>query len=113
PFFLLPRLCDALLDGIGSAAACREQIAACRETLESVHDHLEEFGVSVDVVYRIEVTHKNLDRLADLLAVAGAADPVERAHAGCALLARLVAARARQGSLRDLVRTNVHLVARK
>jgi site-specific recombinase len=113
PFFLLPRLCDALLDGIGSAASCREQIAACRETLEIVHGHLEEFGVSVDVVYRIEVANRNLDRLADLLAVVDARDPDERSRAAAALVARLVGAHAREGSFRDLLRTNVRLLARK
>jgi site-specific recombinase len=62
PFFLLPRLCDALFSGVDTSRAIREQIAACREVLEAVLRHLEEFGVSVDVVYRIEVIGKNLDR---------------------------------------------------
>ena len=47
--------------------------SACRDALETVRAHLEEFGVSVDVVYRLEVIAKNLDRLRDLLAVVGGA----------------------------------------
>jgi site-specific recombinase len=113
PFFLLPRLCDALFTGIGSVASCREQIAACRDALESVRAHLEDFGVSVDVVYRIEVIGHNLDRLADLLAIAGAADIDARAAAAFALMARIAAARVRQGSLRDIFATNLRLLARK
>ena len=114
PFFLLPRLCDAVFSGVGAVAACREQIAACRLAVEAVLLHLEEFGVSVDVVYRIEVIGKNLDRLGDLLAILAAEDdPAERAHTATALFERLVAARLRDRSLRDLVRTNVHLLARK
>jgi site-specific recombinase len=106
PFFLLPRLCDALFSGIGSVASCREQIDACNDALDVVLAHLEEFGVSVDVVYRIEVIGKNLDRLADLLAVLVGEGPAP-------LAGRLAAARVRDRSLRDLARTNVHLLARK
>jgi site-specific recombinase len=113
PFFLLPRLCDALFSGIGSVASCREQLAACREVLDAVLAHLEEFGVSVDVVYRIEVIGIGLDRMGELLAVLEAAGDEARATAAIAFLAHLLSARARDRSLRDLARTNLHLMARK
>jgi site-specific recombinase len=113
PFFLLPRLCDALFTGIGSAASCRDQIAACHDALGSVLQHLEEFGVSVDVVYRIEVIGKNLGRLADLLGLLEARAKPERAPRALQLLSRLVAARVRDRSLRDILSTNLHLLARK
>jgi len=113
PFFLLPRLCDALFSGIGSAAACRDQITACRDALESVKTHLEEFGVSVDVVYRIEVIAKNLDRLRDLLAVSEAAGADARAAAALHVLSHIAAARVRDRSVRDMLSTNLHLLARK
>jgi site-specific recombinase len=113
PFFLLPRLCDALFSGVGSAASCRDQIGACREALGNVLAHLEEFGVSVDVVYRLEVIGKNLDRLQDLLTIVDARTPPERARRAMTLLGRLVTARARDRSLRDILGTNLHLLARK
>jgi site-specific recombinase len=113
PFFLLPRLCDALFTGIGSANACRDQIAACREALEAVRAHLDEFGVSVDVVYRLEVIALNLDRLADLLDISVAADPDVRGAAGMKLLARIATARIRDRSVREMLRTNTTLLARK
>ncbi|MDB4966982.1 MAG: agmG [Myxococcales bacterium] len=113
PFFLLPRLCDALFGGIGSAASCREQILACRDALEAVRAHLEEFGVSVDVVYRIEVIEKNLDRLRDLLAISDAASADARAVAVVALVAQIAAERVRHKSVRDMLSTNLHLLARK
>ena len=113
PFFLLPRLCDALFTGIGSAAACREQIAACRDALEAVRAHLDEFGVSVDVVYRLEVIAQNLERLRDLLDISVAKEPDARAAAGVKLLARIAAARIRDRSLRDMVSTSTQLLARK
>ena len=113
PFFLLPRLCDAFFTGIGSAASCRDQIAACRDALEAVRAHLEEFGVSIDVVYRIEVIGHNLDRLADLLSIADARTCEDGWDAAFALLARIADARVRHRSLRDILRTNLHLMARK
>ncbi|HEX9105211.1 MAG TPA: gliding motility protein, partial [Polyangia bacterium] len=113
PFFLLPRLCDALFSGIGSAASCRDQISACRDALEAVRAHLEEFGVSVDVVYRIEVIAKNLDRLRDLLAVSDAPDEDARAAAAFHIVAQIAAARVRDRSVRDMFSTNLHLLARK
>lgn len=113
PFFLLPRLCDALFTGVGSAASCREQIVGCRQALETVRTHLEEFGVSVDVVYRIEVIGHNLDRLADLLAIVDARAADARAIAAVALAARIAAARVRHKSVRDTLATNLHLLARK
>jgi site-specific recombinase len=113
PFFLLPRLCDALFSGIGSAASCQDQISACRDALEAVRAHLEEFGVSVDVVYRIEVIAKNLDRLRDLLAVSDASDAEVRAAAAFHVVAQIAAARVRDRSVRDMLSTNLHLLARK
>jgi site-specific recombinase len=113
PFFLLPRLCDALFSGIGSAASCRDQISACRDALEAVRAHLEELGVSVDVVYRIEVIAKNLDRLRDLLAVSDAGDDDARAAAAFHVVAQIAAARVRDRSVRDMLSTNLHLLARK
>ncbi len=113
PFFLLPRLCDALFSGIGSAASCRDQISACRDALETARAHLEEFGVSVDVVYRIDVIAKNLDRLRDLLAVSDAPDGGARAAAAFHVVAQIAAARVRDRSVRDMLSTNLHLLARK
>ena len=113
PFFLLPRLCDALFSGIGSAASCRDQISACRDALEAVRAHLEEFGVSVDVVYRIEVIAKNLDRLRDLLAISEATNADARAAAAFHVIAQIAAARVRDRSVRDIFSTNLQLLARK
>ena len=113
PFFLLPRLCDAVFSGIGSTAACYEQIAQAREVLQAVLAHLDQFGVSVDVVYRIEVIERNLDRIAELLALVGSSDRVATEAAACALLGRLAAAQVRDRSIRDMVRTNGRLLARK
>jgi site-specific recombinase len=99
PFYQLSRVGEA---------ACGAAIAACRDRLRDVHSHLEEFGVSVDVVYRIEVIDKNLDRLEQLLALEAGG-----VAAGASLMSTLAAARIRERSLRDVMRTNTHLLARK
>jgi site-specific recombinase len=109
PFFRLPRAVDALgAGGPDAAVACRQLIDACRAEIAVVASHLEEFGVSIDVVYRLEVMGANLDRLELFLSVR-AGEPA----AARSLLATLVGARARDRSLRDLIRTNAHLLARK
>src|SRR5207248_3004011 len=112
PFFRLPRVCDALLSGSVSTAECHEEIRACRAALEAGLQHLEAFGVSVDVVYRIEVIGKNLDRLDHLLDLLGA-DSEERPVLAAGFLARFAAGRVRDRSIRDLLRTNLHFLARK
>jgi site-specific recombinase len=113
PFFLLPRLCDALFTGAGTVTACRDQIGNGRLALESVRSHLEEFGVSVDVVYRIEVIGRNLDRLEDLLAITDGDSSTDRPAAAFRLIARVAAERIKDRSVRDIVGTNIHLLARK
>ena len=99
PFYQLSRVGEA---------ACGQAIAACRDRLREVHAHLEEFGISVDVVYRIDVIEKNLDRLEQLLAL-----ETGGVAAGAALASTLVAARIRERSLRDIFRNNTRLLARK
>jgi site-specific recombinase len=112
-FFQLPRACDALLleDGnsADAGAHCHVLIDACRAEAGIVASHLEEFGVSVDVVYRLEVISANLDRLAALIRTRGAPAPVPQVD----LFAGMVEAGVRDRSLHDLWRTNVHLLARK
>jgi site-specific recombinase len=100
PFYRLPRALDD--DEI------LVFIDACRAELTNVTSHLEEYGVSIDVVYRLEVMAANLDRM-ELLVAARAKKP----RAGVELLATTVAARAHDHRLRDLWRDNAHLLARK
>jgi len=109
PFFRLSRACDAFVDSPSedAAAQLRTLIAACRSETQVVLDHLEEFGVSVDVVYRLEVIGKNLDRLEALARLDGDAE------AGRALAVQLIHARSRDTSVRDIASSNARLLARK
>ena len=123
PFFQLTRLCDEVCALVRAGVdletaqpareACDRCIEACRQAVTAVLSHLEEFGVSVDVVYRIEVISKNLDRLGSLLQLLAPGPSVDRYRTAIDLLAGLERARIRDRSLRDLVSTNPPLLARK
>src|SRR6187402_2989501 len=85
PFHRLPRAVDALLEGLRryressdarhqSALQLREHIEVCHELMQqcrtvtdAVVDNLERFGVSIDVVYRLELVTRSLERLQALL----------------------------------------------
>jgi site-specific recombinase len=77
PFFRLPRILDALMatrradhDAVESfAEACHAGIAECRAACAAVLDHLEQTGVSVDVVYRLDLIARSLNRIDVLLSV--------------------------------------------
>ncbi len=111
PFFRLPRVSLADLPGV---------IDECRAQLTVVHDHLEERGVSVDVVYCLDAIRRMLLRIELMLPLLRAApaeqDPAgrqARAEAARRLLGAVTAARLEDASIRQLVRTNLRLLARK
>ena len=122
PFLRLPRSVGRVTEASRSRAAsadalsglreeARADIATCRNVLEVVTDHLETFGTSLDLVFRIDVCGRALDRLESLLeflAPGPGAPP-----AGRAFLAALVRQGARESGVRGLVRANTRLLARK
>lgn len=122
PFLRLPRLVDALLraDEGEAREAARAEVSRThgeiRRTLRSVHSRLEEAGVSVDLVYRIELVGRNLERLSELLALArpkATQPPDESARRARFLLGSLVKACAQDRSIVGLVRANGRQLARK
>jgi site-specific recombinase len=105
PFFRLPR---APIDEL------RPLIADCRRQLELILEKLEHHGVSVDVVYCIDVISLGLERIETLLPlVEPGADSTARLSAVRTLLARVARARIEERSLRQLARANLRLLARK
>ena len=120
PFFLVSRHVDGVVsDALASAPsaervfACQGLIDACRGVMRDVVKNLEQFGVSVDVVYRLELVGRSLDRLNLLVRELGPLTEVERAAATKDLLAEIVDARLRDRQLSDIIRGNLHLLARK
>ncbi|HEY0707550.1 MAG TPA: gliding motility protein, partial [Polyangia bacterium] len=120
PFFQLPRAADRFLSlrdepvaRLGSERNFRAAINGCRTELRAVLTRLETAGVSLDVVYSIEVIERALTRLEHLISVIIAAPGEERARAVFALVLVLARAGIADGSLRALAYSNLHLLARK
>ncbi len=106
PFFELSRA--GAEDVIRLTVACRAQIAV-------VLAHLEESGVSVDVVSRLEVMSQCLGRIEALgvLLAPARGDEDVRARAAARFVAGLAVACSGERSLRVLVRSDLRLLARK
>lgn len=104
PFFRLPH-------------ASREELpdlcAMCRHDMSAAHDNLERFGVSVDVVYRLEVIAKCLDRVEAILVALDPGTTPELVAAETTFVAELCRARLREQSVRGVVTDNTQLLARK
>ncbi|MFO0617749.1 MAG: hypothetical protein U0414_34465 [Polyangiaceae bacterium] len=121
PFFRLPRAIDAFLatprsDLEGAeelAQACRSIMTECRAAWSAVLDRLETHGVSVDVVYRLELIDRCLRRIDLLLGLLVPQQPEELAGKAARMLAVGLRERRRDRSLFDIVRTNTRLMARK
>ena len=121
PFVALGPTAEAYLAAVGSGAdgaactAARLQLASvidgCRRALDHVTAHLEENGVSVGLVYKIELARQQLARIGNLVELAVG----ERVAVG--EMARFVAALIRdmhaQRSVRALFRSNLDLLTRK
>ncbi len=112
PFFVLPRVFDSFLN----VDACRGVMTQCRQATAVVTRNLETAGVSVDVVYRIERIGKLLDRLEALLhqVVPDASlDEAGRAARSARFFAALVHEKLKDRRLVDILRDNLHMIARK
>jgi site-specific recombinase len=122
PFFRLPRALDCVRAALERSDAdaiargvtdCRRLCAECRAVSAGVVENLECSGVSVDVVYRLELISKSLGRLERLLEAVEPATPLEAAVRSKALLVELLDARLRDHRLSEIFRDNLHLLARK
>lgn len=121
PFFRLPRIIDQLLatprhdmDEIAIwTEGCRTLVQECRVATAGVQARLETAGVSVDVVYRIELIDRSLGRIERLLEVLVPIDRQTHARRTVSLLVTLLHERRRDLSLTDILRTNTRLLARK
>ncbi len=122
PFLLLPATLANLVrageQGSGAEraaarAACAAELAGCRRVVRSVLLHLEQAGVSVNLVYRLELATLLLARLESFVELLAPED--EPAHGRCLLELVLTLAEdtRRESSVGALVGTNLRLLARK
>jgi site-specific recombinase len=119
PFFKLPGAVRAAVEQLGqpdaSAAgdACREVMAHCRKLTKEVEASLEHTGVSVDLVYRLDLIRRQLDRLYALLGLLVPQGGAPPAGAGFLLLLVLIRGARRDRSVTDLLRVSTRLLARR
>ena len=120
PFHAIAGTSDALVDAWRAgedvsmlAQAWREQCAACRAETAEVSRRLESEGVSVDIVYGLEVVERCLARMEAMLAVIDCAPGAPRSEAVHKLLAGLIVAAHDDRSIRHLVGGNLQMLQRK
>ncbi|ALA57758.1 hypothetical protein [Nitrospira moscoviensis] len=119
-FYRLAQLSERLVDqwqaGLAVAdlaAAWRVEAADCQNEIRWIRRQLETAGVSVDIVYGLEVLQHCLRRMGAMVDVMAARDPLEQAAAVHAFLSILIEASLHEGSLAHLVEANTRLLHRK
>ncbi|NPD24508.1 site-specific recombinase [Corallococcus exiguus] len=116
PFLRLRMVGDAVLARDGaqeSLADLLRVVEDCRGVVRTVTQHLEDFGVSVDLVYRLECIQRGLDRMEAIARVLGSPRGEPRWREALALLSDLLRLAHADRSVRALVRRNARLLARK
>ena len=88
----------------------RAALAKARVAIDSVYEHLERFGVSVDVVFQVERTRLRIDRVDQLLAVW--ADRTQLTNYS-ALTSQLIEANLNRSSIGGLLAESYSLLGRK
>lgn len=102
----------------GALRSVRMLIAVCQAQTDRIYAHLDEYGVSVGLVYRLERMRAQLARMSRLIDLRSSSGngasqgglPVRRLQL---LLADLIAAHHHGASVRSLVRRSFALLARK
>jgi site-specific recombinase len=123
PFMVLRRELEAYLRGApdneGALRSLRMLIAVCQAQTDRIYAHLDEYGVSVSLVYRVERMRAQLLRMTYLvdLRITGSGGKVSAAGSAGGrvqlLLADLIDAHHNRSSVRGLVRRSFSLLARK
>ena len=93
------------------APAVKSHIARCARSISDVTGHLENYGVSIDLVYQLERAQLSLNRMEALVAMhrASAPDRVAIAH----FVASLIRANDAQNSVRALLSEDLKLMTRR
>jgi len=106
-------LSSALEDPASGKRDFESYFQLCREEIASAFAHLEEHGVSVAIVYRLEKMEKQLTRLEHLVSIHFTLPGTSRSEAWKRLLADLVRSRIQSDRISMLIQHNMHMLARK
>jgi len=121
PFMALRREIEAYLRAAphdeGALRSARMLIAVCQAQTDRIYGYLDQYGVSVGLVYRLERMCAQLTRMGRLIDVRASSGPGRQCGAESGrlqlLLADLIAAHHHRSSVRSLVRRSFALLARK
>lgn len=115
PFMALRRETEKYLLLGGDAAALRSVrmlIAVCQAQTDRIVEHLDEFGVSVALVYNVERMRAQLGRMAQLIDMREAPPDLARSMAQ-SMLADLVVGQHRRSPVQGLMQRSFSLLGRK
>lgn len=127
PFLNLPRLSLRITDAVmklphgaqtpdevaRDLAEWRDEIERCRGVVASVFEHLEEFGVGVDLVFRLELIQRHLDRMELLMSHLVTNSEEDSRHHRVDLFIFLIRQGMEDGSVRALIQGSIHHLSRK
>jgi site-specific recombinase len=112
PFLALPELLRSVLAAQQPLEVALREVLRCRVVLSQVFAALENTGISVDLVFRLELAASILDRLALLLQICSGTDEV-RDGAWRRLEAHLIEGAVTDRSLTAVWNSNTQLLARR
>ncbi len=101
---------QALADLEQALQQFKQRLEACRLATNSVYSHLDKHGISVSLVFRVRQLRQRVLRVRDLLHCLLAPDP---ASATASFVGKLVLIGQARASVRELVASNVSLIAAK
>lgn len=117
PFMVLRRELETYLRGAsdneGALRSLRMLIAVCQAQTDRIYEHLDEYGVSVSLVYRVERMRAQLSRMTYLVDLRVTGQVRAGSRRVQLLLADLIDAHHKRASVKALVRRSFALLARK
>ncbi len=118
PFYELVPKTEAVLTASESTSTAeydvwKQIVIRCRAEMETVYEHMESAGISVELVFDLKTIQACLVRMEALAKALAAADANERSAAVQALLVRLIEGNIADKRLSTLLHDNLDLLARK
>ncbi len=119
PFYELIRMTEELItgsEGRGCAAsldAWKQNVAQCRQEMETVYEHMETQGISVELVFNLKTIHACLARMEAIAVVLTAVDSTTLLASVHSLLSRLEEGNLEDKRVSSFLRENLNLLARK
>jgi len=92
---------------------CDSNIIECKKSLQEVFQHLDEFGVSVTLVYQLEKISYHLARLEILLTFLHSRDKIVKSNIISLFISKLIRESLDKKSVIALIQTNLNQLSRK